>query len=346
VTPVDVSETVPDGWAELAAERGTFYHDPAWIAAIGDCYRYPVRYLTCRSDGRLVGGLALALVPRLVGRHRLVSFPFSYAAGAMAADPDVQLQLAAAAVDLGRRLRSHRVELKQVGDAAPAAPGFVRSTHYSTYRVDTAGGEAAVWKRLHAASTQRGIKKGEKSGVRPVVGDSESDWQTMATLEELTARRHGVPAPPRRFFIDLCRQLQQRGLATLLLARLATGEVAAGIVLWKGRTNWIYAFGASVPALLAVRPNHVLLWRAMQDAIAAGVTFDLGRAAPEQTGLVEFKTRWGGVPTPLAYDYWPSASGLNVARRDRGVLGLGAAVWSRLPAAVTRWGSGLYRYLG
>jgi hypothetical protein len=162
----------------------------------------------------------------------------------------------------------------------------------------------------------------------------------------LTARRHGVPAPPRRFFIDRCRQLQQRGLATLLLARLATGEVAAGIVLWKGRTNWIYAFGASVPALLAVRPNHVLLWRAMQDAIAAGVTFDLGRAAPEQTGLVEFKTRWGGVPTPLAYDYWPSASGLNVARRDRGVLGLGAAVWSRLPAAVTRWGSGLYRYLG
>jgi hypothetical protein len=89
-----------------------------------------------------------------------------------------------------------------------------------------------------------------------------------------------------------------------------------------------------------------VLWRAIQDAIAAGCRFDMGRAAPEQGGLVEFKLRWGGQPIPLAYDYWPAPAGLNVGRRDRGSMAMMGAVWSRLPARIARLGAGLYRYLG
>jgi hypothetical protein len=74
--------------------------------------------------------------------------------------------------------------------------------------------------------------------------------------------------------------------------------------------------------------------------------FDLGRAAPEQAGLVEFKVRWGGQPVPLAYDYWPRVAGLHAARRDRGLLAVAPRLWSLLPPAVARWGSRFYRYLG
>jgi hypothetical protein len=84
----------------------------------------------------------------------------------------------------------------------------------------------------------------------------------------------------------------------------------------------------------------------MQDAAAAGCDFDMGRAAPEQTGLVEFKRRWGGQAIPLAYDYWPEPGGMNIAPRDRGPMTAIAAVWSHLPPGIARLGSGLYRYLG
>jgi hypothetical protein len=90
----------------------------------------------------------------------------------------------------------------------------------------------------------------------------------------------------------------------------------------------------------------VLLWTAIQDAIAAGRKFDLGRVAPEQKGLLEFKRRWGGHPIPLAYDYWPEPGGLNLAARDRGLMAVAATVWARLPAGLTRLGARLYRYLG
>jgi hypothetical protein len=253
--------------------------------------------------------------------------------------------MSAAVRERARDRRIRRVEIKSRGQFPPA-PGFQRTSHYATYEVPTDGGEAAVWARLHPGSTQRSIRKGQKAGIVVRRGETVRDWEVMAELEERTAHAHGVPAPPRRFFLEGARALQGRGLADLYLAFTRSGAAAAAITIWKGPRTWIYGFGASDPAQLEQRPNHVLLWTAIQDAIAAGCTFDLGRVAPEQTGLLEFKRRWGGQAIPLAYDYWPEPAGLNVAARDQGVLSKLAALWSRVPGRVARLGSGLYRYLG
>ncbi len=348
----------PAEWESLARARGLFYHHPRWMTGLAQVFWFEMSVIVARDGaggdrggrgaGELCGGLALAQVPGLIGPRRLVSFPFSYAAGVLATSEPVATALAAEAIRLAQRKGAKRVELKHVGTERPASPGFARVVRYHTYRLSLSGGESAIWKRLQGSSTQRGIRKAERAGVRVVVGDSVRDWTAMAVLEEGTARGHGVPAPPRRFFVDFCRGLQQDGLAELYLAEVpGKGGIAAGIVVWRGWREWIYAFGASRREALEHRPNHALLWAAVRGAAAAGVEhFDLGRAAPEQVGLVEFKRRWGGEPVPLAYDYWPRPAGLNVGVRHGGTLGLAARVWAHLPARVARWGSALYRYLG
>lgn len=336
----------PAGWGALAAAHGSFYHLPAWILGLRDCFGFRVHFLGLERHGALVGGLPLAEVPALFGGRRLVSLPFSYAAGTVASSVADAHLLAAGALALARERRIRRVELKQADDDGAPPPGFARDRHYSTFRVITDDGEEAVWKRLHSGSTQRSIRKGMKAGVTIATSEDESGWLTMARLQEQTSHRLGLPAPPRRFFTDVCRHLQSLDLAQLYLARMPDGSHGAGIVVWKGPRDWIYAFGASRPAALDLRPNHVLLWAAMKDAIAAHRGFDLGRAAPEQEGLTEFKRRWGAVEVPLAYDYWPEAGGLNVARRDKGPLAIAARIWRKLPAPVARAGSSLYRYLG
>jgi hypothetical protein len=336
----------PPGWLALARDCGLFYHHPEWIDGLGRCYRLPVTYLAVEAQGDLLGGLPILEVPALFGRRRLVSLPFSYAAGPITRSPEVFDFLLRGVLEYANQRGIKRVEIKHVDGRNDPPAGFSRVIHYSTYRVSTESGEKAVWGSLHANSTRRSIRKGGDAGVEVFRGHTESDWVAMAQLEERTAHAHGVPAPPRRFFLDLCRDLQRAGLADLYLARIRDHGLAAGVLIWKGWREWIYAFGPSRPNLLAYRPNHVLIWRALRDAIAAGVTFDLGRAAPEQAGLVEFKRRWGGVPIPLAYDYWPGAAGLNVARRDRGSLALAARLWARMPVSVGRCGSRLYRFLG
>jgi GNAT acetyltransferase-like protein len=335
----------PDDWGAFARAHGTFYHLPEWTECIRDMYRLRLDYYSARVEGRLQGVLAMAEVPGLIGPRRLVSLPFSYAAGPLATDPGVAHALAATVREDARDRRIRRVELKSRGEFPPA-PGFHRVTHYSTFEVPTEHGESAVWNGLQAGSTQRSIRKGQKAGLVVRRGDTADDWASMAALEERTAHGHGIPSPPRRFFVEGCRRLQGAGLAAVYLAFTAAGQVAAGITIWKGPRSWIYGFGASDPAQLELRPNHVLLWAAIQDAIAAGSRFDLGRVAPEQEGLLEFKRRWGGQAIPLAYDYWPEPGGLNVAPRDRGAMAAVSAIWSRLPNSVARLGSGLYRYLG
>ncbi|MGH7605875.1 MAG: GNAT family N-acetyltransferase [Gemmatimonadales bacterium] len=342
---IDRAPVPPAAWRDLARETGRFYDDPRWIRGIAEFFRFPLVCLSAREGDAVVGALALARVPALLGPSRLVSLPFSYAGGVMGSARDGGAALFEAARGLARECRVTRVEIKQRDTGTPPAPGFTRSTHYAAYRVATAGGERAVWDGLHT-STQRSIRKGQGADVTAAPGSDEEDWLAMAALEERTARQHGVPPPPRAFFGTFCRELQQAGLADLYLARLRSGRLAAGLVVWKGRREWIYAFGASDRRVLEHRPNHVLLWSALADAVRAGVVFDLGRAAAEQTGLVEFKRRWGGQRVPLAYDYWPMAGGLNVRRRDGGMLALAARAWSLLPLPLVRLGARLYRYLG
>lgn len=336
----------PDGWVALARASGSFYHEPAWILGLRDTFRFPVDFLSAEESDTLVGILPLAEVPALLGPRRLVSLPFSYAAGAVASSTAIVQALASGARDLARSRGIRRVEIKQLRPSGDPTPGFVRSAHYLTYRIATEQGEEAVWRGLHQGSTQRSIRKGIKAGVTAALGESAGDWLAMAELQEATSHRLGLPAPPRRFFTEMCRRLGDQELTRLYLAHTPDGGLAAGIVLWTGARDWIYAFGASRPESLEFRPNHVLLWEAIRDALRAGRGFDLGRAAPEQEGLSEFKRRWGGEEIPLAYDYWPAAAGLNVARRDAGPLAIASRLWRLLPAPAARAGSVLYRYLG
>lgn len=335
-------------WNTFAVAHGGFYHRAEWLESIVRCFSFHGIFFEAREGDELVGIMPVAEVPSLLGSRRLVSLPFSYAVGPIATSHDA----VSALVDGVRRFAVAkgvaRVEVKRWPGSQGETPedGFTRVAHYDTYRVPTGGGADAVFGRLHPSHVQRGIKKARKGPLHAVEGRSFEDWSTMAMLQSRTSHRLGTPAPPANFFTDACRTLQERGLADLLLARQPSGEAVAGLTLWKGPREWIYSFGASLPEHLELRPNHLLLWTALERATAAGVDFDLGRAAPEQRGLAEFKRRWAGEPVSLAYDYWPRPRGLNVAARDTGPLAAAAKVWSHLPFSLAQHGSFLYRYLG
>ena len=343
---IDARPDAPDDWAAFARRVGSFYHEPAWGAALRDAFGFRVTYITARdATGTLAGILPLAETRSLTGVRRLVSLPFSYAAGPVARDAHADAALVAAARAVAAERGVGRLELKRDAAAAPLSEGLVRLSRYATYRLDTRGGEDAVWKRLHAGSTRRSIRKADRDGVRAERADDAAGWGVIARLQSATSHRHGLPAPPSTFFTVQCRALQAAGLADLYVARDADGDALGAVVLWRGARSWIYAFGATRPDALERRPTHALLWRAVRDAIAAGVGFDFGRAAPEQEGLVQFKERWGGVAHALAYDYWPAPSGPNVAARDRGALAWANRLWSALPAPVAARGAFLYKYL-
>ncbi len=147
-----------------------------------------------------------------------------------------------------------------------------------------------------------------------------------------------------RLFKLLWQRLHPTGLARTLIAELDGRPIAAAMFLRFGGTV-VYKYGASAPEHWRERPNHLIFWRAIQDACAAGDRcLDLGRSDPDNAGLRAFKSHWGR-RSALLYTAIPAS-----APASRGVMqNIGARVLSttirRSPPLVCRaLGAALYRY--
>ena len=103
--------------------------------------------------------------------------------------------------------------------------------------------------------------------------------------------------------------LYPQGYFTLLLAELNQTKIA-GIVLFKFKNTVSYEIGASIRKYLSIRPNHLLLWRAIEMACSEGYQyFDFGKSPPEHKTLLNFKKRWGSKMYDLPYFYYPEIRG-------------------------------------
>ena len=159
-----------------------------------------------------------------------------------------------------------------------------------------------------------------------VGGRLAEDWLIMARAGGAHRARARAPVAAPALLHRGCRRLQEArlggrvpGLDGQRSARRGDHRVEGATLLdLRVRRVGSGAAGASPQPRAASGPPF-----RTPSPPAAG--FDLGRVAPEQEGLLEFKRRWGGQALPLAYDYWPEPGGLNLAARDRGSM----AAWRR-----------------
>ena len=199
----------------------------------------------------------------------------------------------------------------------------------------------AVRSRFSRSQVIRNIRRAEREGVTVRAAQSPADVAAFLELHLRTRKRQGVPMQPRRFFDLLCSQVLDAGMGSILLASSGGVPVAGALFLfWNGTT--IYKFGASDPGAWPLRPNHLIFWTAIQEAVARGdARFDFGRTDLDNTGLRAFKGGWGGVERPLvtsvlgdAHAHAPGASGRL----------LGAAIRGGPDWVCRGVGTALYRY--
>src|SRR5690242_317746 len=98
-----------------------FYHDHRWVMGLARSFRFEPVFLTATEAGSLVAGLPLLRVPGLLGPARLVSLPFSYAAGPIARSADAARALVEETARLAGERGVKRVEIKQSNPTWDAA---------------------------------------------------------------------------------------------------------------------------------------------------------------------------------------------------------------------------------
>jgi CelD/BcsL family acetyltransferase involved in cellulose biosynthesis len=324
-------------WVDFVSRhpQATPFHHPRWAAFLAECYGMRA-FALAQTDaaGAPTAGLPLIEVSRL-RRRRWIALPYTDRLAPLAG-PGGDGPLARALAAERERSGVTAIELRS---ALPGAFGE-DAAWLHLLRLDADPAVVAAGMR---ANVRRNIRKAERSGVEVRAGTSAADLvESFYRLHVATRRRQGVPVQPRRFFTLFWERLIESGLATVLLGQVDGAAVAGAVFMtWNGTT--IYKFGASDPAFAEYRVNNLVMWRAIQDACAAGShTFDFGRTDDDGDGLRAFKRSWGADELRLTYSTLSDAAPEAGSHRAEALIG---AVLRRSPPAMTRLaGELLYRF--
>lgn len=350
-------------WQAFVGSRpdALVYHHAAWLDVLSREYGEEPVGLACEDGAGGVRGVlplfrARGLPFRVEGQsagRRLSSLPRTPVAGPLAADGDAVAALVAAAAERARAEGS-RLQLKVEGrELDGLLDGLSGVPWLPTYALNLPDDPDALRfgnSRNHGRVVWA-IGKAAKQGLEVRSAESEADLRSWYRLYLETMRAHALPPRSYRFFATMWRHLRPRGLMRLLVAEhreaARTRLLAGSIFLMFGQTVF-YAYTGARTADLRLRPNDLIQWRAIRDAVKAGFRrYDLGEVSAGDPGLVDFKKKWGATPSLLYRYYYPPLDA-----EDRGPLESGSRLrtlaggaWRRLPLGMTAFlGDRLYRY--
>ena len=347
---IDTSLTDP-GVSTFVRQQsnGSFYFEKAWLDLITRLYGYSLIPLTTKSPtGQITGFLPLCLMKSPLTGKRLVSLPFSDLCPLLAEDEASATDLINQAIYLAQQEKVRYLELRTgFHEVLAKRSDLVESNLYMEWLMPLAADPDVIWSKLRKP-VQHQVKKSQKLDVHIRIAQNRADVAQYYRLHLQTrCKKHGMPAQPQRYFFELWDTFAASGAMYLLLAEYQK-TVIAGMILLASGSTMRYAYGASDEQYLKLAPNNLLMWTAIKLGCTLGYsTFDMGRTACDNEGLMEYKRRWGAVQEPIPYYYYPHTSGLAATSESSWKYRLLTSCWKRLPLPVAgSLGGYLYKHLG
>jgi CelD/BcsL family acetyltransferase involved in cellulose biosynthesis len=273
------------------------FHRSAWARVLAETYAHRPFYLRIRVEAAEAALVPLMEVNSPVTGRRGVSLPFADFAGPLWSVPRHEGAVYQALLGVAAERKWKHLELR--GGTSPP-PGVHPFSTYQAHELDLSSGITHIWNRL-PSSTRRSIHKAERSGLTLSLGRDPHAMPAFYQLHSRTRRRHGLPPQPVGFFQAISRHLIEPGLGMIVLAHQA-GTAVAGAVFFHSGGHAIYKFGASDKDHWSLRPNHAVMWSAIQYLAEAGCqSLHFGRTANDDAGLIRFKNSWAGSDGKLSY---------------------------------------------
>jgi hypothetical protein len=266
---------------------------------------------------------------------KLVSMPYDIGSGgALAMDEAAERALTERAIVLARELHVNFIEFRY-GSPRPAveAIGFQRSEPVllSEMLLDS---EVQVWGRMEK-DHRKAIRKAENRGVEVREAGSLKDFEDFYQVYLKVFRAFGTPPYGANYFPTLWHYLHPSGAVRLLLAHVDQ-RCVGGLLLFCWGRNLVSKFAACLPEAVPLRAYVALYWRAIQFGLKAGYRkLSWGTSSRNQTGLIEFKERWGAHTAPAVLYDLPVRGRIPSIEKYYGSEGLSRWLWRRLPLSTT-----------
>jgi hypothetical protein len=323
-------------WMEFVNRRpdSSIFHTPEWMSALQRTYGFtPVGITLSPPDTELASGIVFCRVQSIVTGKRLVSLPFSDHCQPLATENELQEIIQAVMETLNRDCLKY-VELRP--PSTPAPSGLFAAQRFLLHILDLRPQLNDILRRFHANCVRRKIRRAEREGLVTDAGRSESLLQDFYALQVITRKRHGLPPQPLQWFRNLILMMGEK--ATIRVAR-SFGRPIAAILMLRHRQIDVYKYGCSLASDNNRGGMQLLLWKAIEDAKTHGIDeIDLGRCDIGDTGLAEFKERWGAERREMHYYRYPE-------RKPQIPSKSSLVAWLPKPVLIAI-GRLLYRHLG
>lgn len=276
------------------------FHSPEWLDALQRTYGFRACVLTTSAPGEhLNNGLVFCRVRSWLTGPRLVSVPFSDHCS-----PLIDGEKQFGCLVSGLRLEAEQglekyLEIRSIATGSGVPTGLAESEAFCLHRLDLRPSLDELFGTFHGNCIRRKIRRAERESVSYEEGTSEELLHKFYRLLLPARRRQGVPPQPLSWFRNLIACLGEN-----LKIRLASceGQPVAGIITIRYKSTMTYKYGCSDPSYHRFGATQLLMWKAIQEAKAAGLLeFDMGRTEWSNDGLITFKDRWGGARSNLQY---------------------------------------------
>lgn len=333
---------VPDWDDRLATQRNaTFFHSTAWARVLSETYQHTPYYIVSTGGDNSPTMLPLMESRSWLSGTRGISLPFT--------DECFPLQPADASPEpllgfLTRHAHARTWKSWEIRGGELAADGRRVSLEFLGHRLAMESDPAAVFARLDSG-VRRAVRKAEQSDLTVDFSTSPEAIADFYRLLQLTRRRHGLPPQPFSFFQNIQRYVLANKSGFVVSARHG-GSPIAGAVFFRFGAHAIYKFGASDDRHQQLRPNNLVMWRAIERLIQLGcTTLDFGRTSLHNTGLRRFKLSWGTTERPIRYFRYGVNESKFMADTDK-AHGWHNQVFRLLPPELSRrFGEFAYRHL-
>lgn len=292
---------------------GNIYQHSAWMKVIDLTHEHvrPLCFIIEDEKRNIRAGIPCFVIKSRLTGTRIVSLPFSSYCDPLVDNKKDLVTLLDEIINTLKSMAGSYYELRVFKRVDLVGQDRLKPHNYHKIHIlDIDDGFENIQRAFHKDCIVRSVKKAVTSGVTVRQGCSEQDLRRFYFIHATTRKRQGFPIQPYKFFKNMWDILYPQGYSTLLLAEL-NKKTIAGVILFKFKDTVFFEHGASILKYLAVRPNHLLLWKALEMACSEGYHyFDFGKTPPENKGLLDFKRRWGAKMYDLPYFYYPQVEGM------------------------------------
>jgi FemAB-related protein (PEP-CTERM system-associated) len=348
-----IDPLIDSGWDAFVERHpyGWLYHLSGWKKILENTFKHMTGYYVVRLDSNdeIQAALPLFHVKSWLTGSRLVSVPYASFFDPLISSAEDIDELLKSAIGLSKELKASYVEIRTL-----TASGLVQDEslgvqrHFKHHYIRLDAGLEKVLRSFDRTCVRQKIRRAEKNNLHARVAESTKDLEDFYRLYSITRKQNGLPPLPYRFIKTILDVFSPSKKAFLMIAEHKE-RLVAGLILFRYKNRMSAEYAASDKNALSLGPNHLLFWEAIKMASREGLEiFDFGRTSQGNSGLMNFKKRWGTEVCDLPSFYYPkeAVEGGRAREESRGYRIVGKICRNAPNFVLPHIGNFCYRHMG